>query len=319
MTTLTVFTPTFNRAHTLPRAYASLERQTSRDFAWLVIDDGSTDDTKTLVGAWKPVADFEIHYVYQENRGKHAAHNCAVAHAESDLLLIMDSDDELLPTAVSQITDAWKSMTAEEKLRIVGIWTLCVDPEGRIIGGSFPCEVFDCSLQELHYRHKISKEMLPTFVTAVLRRHPFPVTAPGTCPYIPESYIWMSITRNHLIRFLNVPCRIYNKEEGGLLSMARDEYRLSRCIVYGYLSPLTSDLDWFWMRPSWFLFNAVQAARYALFSRQFRKLTKPLSITAKALLAAAVPLALLLIAKDVLSGRIARQLGPTHELERHSQ
>lgn len=319
MTTLTVFTPTFNRAHTLPRAYASLERQTSRDFAWLVIDDGSTDDTKALIAAWKPVADFEIHYIYQENRGKHAAHNCAVAHAESDLLLIMDSDDELLPAAVGQITDAWKSMTAEEKLRIAGIWTLCIDPEGRIIGGSFPCEVFDSSLQQLQYKHKISKEMLPTFVTEVLRCHLFPETAPGTCPYIPESYVWMSITRTRPLRFLNVPCRIYHKEEGGLLSMARDEYRLSRCIVYGYISPLTSDLDWFWMQPSWFVFNAVQAARYAMFSRQFWKLAKPLSIAAKALLAAAVPLALLLIAKDALSGRIARQLDRTHELERHSK
>lgn len=319
MTTLTVFTPTFNRAHTLPRAYASLERQTSRDFAWLVIDDGSTDDTKAIIAAWKLAADFEIHYIYQENRGKHAAHNRAVAHAESDLLLIMDSDDELLPAAVGHITAAWKRMTAEEKLRIAGIWTLCTDPEGRIIGSSFPCEVFDSSLQELHYRHNISNEMLPTFVTEVLRRHPFPETAPGTCPYIPESYVWASITKNHQLRFLNVPCRIYHKEEGGLLSMARDEYRLSRCIVYGYISPLTSDLDWFWIQPSWFVFNAVQAARYALFSRQFWKLAKPLSFSAKALLAAAVPLALLLIVKDALSGRIARQLDRTHELERHSK
>jgi glycosyltransferase involved in cell wall biosynthesis len=319
VTTLTVFTPTFNRAHTLPRAYASLERQTSRDFVWLVIDDGSTDNTEALIESWKPVADFEIHYVYQENRGKHAAHNSAVARAESDLLLIMDSDDELLPAAVGQITDAWKSMTAEEKLRIAGIWTLCIDPEGRIIGGSFPCDVFDSSLQELHYRRKISKEMLPTFVTEVLRRHLFPETEPGTCPYIPESYVWMSITRNHQLRFLNVPCRIYHKEEGGLLSMARDEYRLSRCIVYGYLSPLASDLDWFWMRPSWFVFNAVQAARYAMFSRQFCKLAKPLSIAAKALLGAAVPLALLLIAKDALSGRIARQLDRAQELGRQQQ
>ena len=123
MSTLTVFTPTFNRAHTLPRAYASLQRQTSRDFAWLVIDDGSTDGTGALIALWKTSADFRIDYVYQENRGKHAAHNRAVAYAASALLMIMDSDDELLPDAVLRITEEWKGMSEEERGRIAGIWT----------------------------------------------------------------------------------------------------------------------------------------------------------------------------------------------------
>ena len=308
--TLTVFTPTYNRAHTLPRVFESLRRQTSRDFCWLVVDDGSSDGTAELVREWQGKADFAVEYLYQPNSGKHNAHNAAVARAKTELLSIVDSDDELLPHAVERITGAWKSASASDRARLAGIWTLCANPDGTIVDGAFPREVIDASLQELRYRDRMNKEMLPTFVTAVLRQHPFPSTPPGACPYIPEAYVWMHITRTRLLRFLNVACRVYHRADG-LSVMGREEYRLSRCIVFGYLGPLAYDLDWFWSHPRLFLLNAVQTARYAIFSRQWRTLVPPLPWRAKALLFAAAPVALLLLARDRLSGRIARQLaGP---------
>jgi glycosyltransferase involved in cell wall biosynthesis len=307
MPTLTVFTPTFNRAHTLPRVYESLRRQSSRDFLWLIVDDGSSDGTRALVEQWRASADFAVEYLYQPNSGKHNAHNVAVSRATTALFTIVDSDDELLPHAVERIVAEWNRATPQDRAKISGIWSLCTDPHGEIIGGPFRPGLVDATLQELHYREKMNKEMLPTFVTEVLRQHPFPRTPPGECPFIPESYVWMQITQLRPLRFLNEPCRVYHLGEG-LISLGRDEYRLSRCIVYGYLAPIANDLAWFWSHPGLFLMNAVQAARYAIFSRKFWKLVRPLSWQAQALLVAAAPLALILLARDKLTGRIARQL-----------
>jgi len=307
MPTLTVFTPTYNRAHTLPRVYESLCRQTVRDFLWLVIDDGSIDDTRALVRHWQAEADFRIDYGYQPNRGKHNAHNAAVARATTELFCILDSDDELLPHAVERITGAWKNATAEERARIAGIWTLCADPIGNVIDGGFDKEVFDASLQELRYRERMNKELLPTFVTRVLREHPFPETPAGVCPYVPEAYVWTRITRSRPLRFLNVPCRVYHRGDG-LTAQARNEYRVSRCIVFGYLAPLANDLEWFWAYPQLFLMSATQAARHAIFSGAFWLSWRRLQPFARALLLAAAPVALGLLLRDRLSGRIAREL-----------
>lgn len=307
MTTLTVFTPTYNRAHTLPRVFESLRRQTSSDFLWMIVDDGSTDGTSALVEEWRNSAAFAVEYLYQPNSGKHNAHNAAVARATTELFAIVDSDDELLPNAVEHITSTWTSATAQDRGKLAGVWTLCADEEGNIIGGPFPQHTMDASLQELRYKHRMNKEMLPTFVTAVLRQFPFPQTPPGACPYIPESYVWMQITRTRPLRFLNEPCRIYHHGEG-LLTMAQQEYRLGRCIVFGYLGPVATDLEWFWSYPGLFLVNAVQAARYAIFGGQFWRLLRPLSWKARVLLLSAAPLGLALLARDRLSGRIARQL-----------
>jgi glycosyltransferase involved in cell wall biosynthesis len=305
--TLTVFTPTYQRAATLPRVFESLQRQSCHDFTWLIVDDGSTDATAQLVASWKTTARFPIEYVYQENRGKHNAHNAAVARARTALFLIIDSDDELLPHAVETIQRAWNEMSATEQRTLAGIWTLCCDSHGKLIGGAFPGGTIDASLQELRYRYHDDREMMPTFVTDVLRRHPFPETPPGACAYIPEEYVWGRITRERPIRFLDVPCRIYHRGEG-LSVMARDQYRYSASVVYGYLSPLANELEWFWWAPLSFTLSAVQAARYALFSGNFRELAATLPWKARLLLFVAVPAALLLLWRDWMTGRIARQL-----------
>lgn len=307
MVTLTVFTPTFNRAQTLPRVFESLMRQSSRDFCWLVIDDGSTDETRELITSWKVTAPFQIDYIYQPNQGKHNAHNAAVQHARTELFLIMDSDDELLPTGVEVVVSAWRSMSSPERKAIAGIWTRCRNSKGEMIGGQFCQEVFDASLQELRYRRKIDCEMLPTFVTEVLRQYPFPHTEPGVCSYIPEDFVWTRITRTRRLRFLNVACRVYH-EGPGLLALARHQYRQSRPIAYGYFAPLINDLEWFWYEPHTFLLNAVQAARYGLFSGLFGSFFRALSWQAQGLVLCALPLAVLLLWRDRLTGRISNQL-----------
>ena len=101
---LTVFTPAYNRAVTLPRLYESLLRQTCFDFEWLIIDDGSSDDTSRLIHSFTGEGKFPVRYVYKENGGKHTAHNLALEEAEGEWFLCVDSDDTLAPDAVEMVT-----------------------------------------------------------------------------------------------------------------------------------------------------------------------------------------------------------------------
>ena len=103
MKTLTVFTPAFNRAHTLVRTYESLCRQTCQDFCWLVVDDGSTDNTRQLVEGWIEEGRIPVRYIYKENGGLHTAYNTAYANIDTELNMCVDSDDFLPDDAVDLI------------------------------------------------------------------------------------------------------------------------------------------------------------------------------------------------------------------------
>ena len=110
--TFTVFTPTYNRAATLPRVYASLRDQTIKDFEWLIVDDGSTDNTREMVTKWQSECkDFDIRYIYQENQHKKVALNRAVAEARGELFIVLDSDDSCVADAVETFQKVWQSMS----------------------------------------------------------------------------------------------------------------------------------------------------------------------------------------------------------------
>ena len=144
MAFLTVFTPTYNRAHTLPRTYESLCGQDCKDFLWLIIDDGSTDETSELVRSWQNKENgFEIQYIYKENGGMHTAHNTAYENIHTELNVCIDSDDRIALGAVKKIRDTW------EKVRdkgYAGMIALDADFSGNIIGKGFPAGMVDTTL-----------------------------------------------------------------------------------------------------------------------------------------------------------------------------
>jgi len=143
---ITVFTATFNRAHTIERVYRSLRTQTFRDFEWLVVDDGSTDETGALVRRWAAEADFPIHYVWQENRGKHRAYNRAVGLARGQLFLDFDSDDACVPRALERFQHHWEAIPAPERSRFSTVAALCVDDRGEIMGTKFSTPITDMAV-----------------------------------------------------------------------------------------------------------------------------------------------------------------------------
>lgn len=136
MALLTVFTPTYNRAHTLHRTYESLCNQDCKDFIWLIIDDGSTDHTDDLVKSLQQKDNgFEIQYIYKENGGMHTAHNTAYENIYTELNVCIDSDDKMAPGAVRMIVDTWEKVKDKN---YAGMIALDTDFSGNIIGKGFP-------------------------------------------------------------------------------------------------------------------------------------------------------------------------------------
>ena len=144
MAFLTVFTPAYNRAHTLPRTYESLCEQDCKEFIWLIVDDGSKDETAALVRGWQKKDDgFEIQYIYKENGGMHTAHNVAYENIHTELNVCIDSDDRMAPGAARKIRDAWEQVKDKD---YAGLIALDSDFSGNIIGKGFPADMVDTTL-----------------------------------------------------------------------------------------------------------------------------------------------------------------------------
>jgi len=142
--TLTVFTPAYNRAHTIRRTYESLLRQTCKDFEWLVIDDGSTDNTRQLVEEWIEENKIPIRYIYQENQGMHGAHNTAYKNITTELNTCIDSDDWMPDDAVEKIVRFWQKNGGTQYAGFMG---LDVMQNGNIIGSPFPLDLKETTLR----------------------------------------------------------------------------------------------------------------------------------------------------------------------------
>ncbi len=132
---LTIFTPTYNRAHTITRTYESLCLQTCKDFEWLIIDDGSSDNTRELVEGWIAEDIIPIRYIYQKNQGMHGAHNTAYKNINTELNTCIDSDDWMPDDAVEKIVSFWKKYGSKD---VAGFMGLDATEDGKVIGDRFP-------------------------------------------------------------------------------------------------------------------------------------------------------------------------------------
>lgn len=167
---ITVFTPTFNRAYCLERAYRSLCKQSHKKFEWLIIDDGSSDNTESLVKEWIEEAIVPIRYIYQDNQGMHGAHNTAFRHIESELCICLDSDDILTEDCLEVVISYWNKHP-EVHNKVAGIMGLDGYMDGSLLGSSFPDNMttaVDSWLREvakmqgdkkLVYRTSVAKEV----------------------------------------------------------------------------------------------------------------------------------------------------------------
>lgn len=208
--TLTIFTPAYNRAHTIGRTYESLCRQTCKDFEWLIIDDGSTDNTKALVQSWMKEHKIPIRYIYQENQGMHGAHNTAYRNITSELNTCIDSDDYMPEHAVEEIIELWKEKGCEKYAGIIG---LDQDIQGNIIGTGFEDSLKETTLTGF-YALGGRGDKKQVYRTDVINSYPDYPIFPGE-KYIGLNYKYMLIDQDYPLLTLNKPLVIVDYQVDG--------------------------------------------------------------------------------------------------------
>ena len=171
MPQITVFTPSYNRASTLPQCYAALLRQTCQDFEWLIVDDGSSDNTRELVQGWQKDNKIAIRYIYQENQGMHGAHNTGHAHLTTELCIGCDSDDYLYDRCIEQVLARWNARPDGAYAGVIGE---CRDQHGRTLA-AIPSELEETTLYDLRYRHGIKGDFKFALRSDLLKREPYPM------------------------------------------------------------------------------------------------------------------------------------------------
>ncbi|MCF0235366.1 MAG: glycosyltransferase family 2 protein [Bacteroidaceae bacterium] len=211
----TLFTPTYNRAHLLPRLYESLKAQTYTDFEWLIVDDGSSDNTAQVVERFVADGRIDIRYVQKPNGGKHTAINRGVKEARGQLFWIIDSDDSLPPHAVATLAGHYQhlpQMAAGEKLG--GICGYMAHHDGTPIGQPRVESPIVVNTTDMRHRLGVTGDMMEVFYTEVLRQFPFPEIAGER--FCPEVLVWSRIAQQYPL--LLVPEVIYYRDylDGGL-------------------------------------------------------------------------------------------------------
>lgn len=222
MAVLTVFTPTYNRAHTLLRTYESLLQQDCKDFVWLVVDDGSTDHTAELVRRWQSKDNgFEIKYIYKENGGMHTAHNTAYENIDTELNTCIDSDDKLAPGAVRLILEKWERIRDRGYAGIIG---LDADFEGKLIGKGFPSGLTETTLSG-YYAAGGSGDKKLIYRTDVIRQYPPYPVFPGE-KYVSLSYKYRLIDQKYKMAVLDeILCNVEYQPDGSSNTMWRQYLR----------------------------------------------------------------------------------------------
>ena len=236
---LTIFTPAYNRAYTLPRTYESMKQQKNTDFIWLIVDDGSSDNTAELVKQWQAEENgFEIRYIYKENGGMHTAHNTAYQMIDTELNVCVDSDDALAPDAVQLIYDAWEKVKDKGYAGLLG---LDAEFSGKVIGKGFPEGLTQTNLGG-YYRNGGAGDKKLVLRTDVVREYPPYPTFQGE-RFVPLGSLYTMIDRDYKLSVLDaVLCLVEYMPDGSTHNMIRQYYRNPNGFRYGRLVTLGDPL-----------------------------------------------------------------------------
>lgn len=220
MEKLTIFTPAYNRAYTLHKCYESLLRQTCKDFVWLIIDDGSTDNTKELVEKWIKENLINIRYIYQENKGMHGAHNTAYENIGTELNVCIDSDDYMTDYAVEKIINHWNENKRDD---LAGIAALDIYENGEVIGEKFPEELKESTYWDIYHKYKIKGDKKLIYRSDLTREFPYPIFEGEK--YVGLGYKYAKLDERYKLLIMNEKvCVVEYMEDGSSRNMLK-QYR----------------------------------------------------------------------------------------------
>ena len=222
MKTITVFTPTYNRAYCLHKCYDSLVNQTNKDFLWLIIDDGSIDETKELVQKWISENIISIKYHYKDNGGMHSGHNAAYSLIDTPLNVCIDSDDYMPENAIEKIIEIWNKIKGEPKF--AGIIGLDATPEGEIIGDKIPAYIKETTLYEVNNTLKLKGDKKLVLRTDVVKKYPpYPIFEGER--FVPLGYLYLLIDQDFVLYPTNeILCHVEYMADGSSLNIIK-QYR----------------------------------------------------------------------------------------------
>ena len=263
----TIFTSTYNRAYILQQLYDSLCRQTYDDFEWIIIDDGSTDNTFYLINKWLNANKIAIRYLKKINGGKHRAINLGTDIAFGEFFFIVDSDDYLVDNALEIIKHYSLQINSIE---YAGVSGLKIFSTGEPIGNYLANEYIDATNLE-RKKYNLLGDKAEVYYTKILKRNKFPEIENEN--FIHESIVYNKIaSEGYKIRWFNKPLVICEYISDGLTKNADI---INRKNPKGYLLALESDLSTF--NPSTFMKIYYYYARYYKFAKIIYK--KPIRYT----------------------------------------
>lgn len=215
---ITVLTPTFNREGVLRSLWDSLQKQTVKDFEWLVVDDGSTDGTKNLITQLQEKSDFPIRYIYKSNGGKHTALNVGIQTICSELTFIVDSDDCVTDDAVESILKIHKKYRSQNN--ICGYAFLRAFPDGKVNGKKFDVDEKIGSYIDVRVNgDDTGADKAEVFKTHCLKEFPFP-EYPNE-KFLGEDLVWVRMARKYEMVHINKAIYVGNYLEDGLTNNRR--------------------------------------------------------------------------------------------------
>ena len=263
MNRLTVFTPTYNRANTLDRVFNSLNNQIYKDFQWIIIDDGSIDNTKEIVEKYKKNADYKIIYKKQKNSGKHVATNRALDMCDTELFVIADSDDSFKDNALEVLVKTWDSI--EDKENYKGVICRCYDVQsGEGIGIPFPKYIFDSNDVEAFFKYKLRYEKWMLFSTKVFKQFKFPEYK--GLRFFPETVLWQKMGEKYKTRYIDEKLRAYYRDQDN--SVTKKSYNRYRENIYYWIHFINDEMKYFWYYPKIFIKSFVGYSRDGILNKK---------------------------------------------------
>lgn len=249
----TVFTTAYNRPNELKRLYASLLKQTYRDFVWLIVDDSTDDRVKGVVEEFISEERISIRYHQQKHRGRYWAQKTGFALVDTPYMVDIDDDDELTEDCMEVLAKEWGRVEKEGRKDIGVICGLCVDDEGHVVSYHDECPFFDTNYIELEWRQKRPSENLISRKLEVIRNVDIFCDEGNwladQVALVRESVLWNRVARKYNTRYVNYPMRVYHTESTNRLSTP--VFNQQKCIDYVYSnSTILNELrDRLWENP----------------------------------------------------------------------
>lgn len=249
---ITIFTPTYNRADLLKRLYDSLLLQGNSNFEWLIVDDGSIDNTKEVVEQFINEDKIIVRYFYKSNGGKHTAINYGVQKAKGDLFFIVDSDDFLTTNAVQLKWEAWQKIKNNDK--IAGIIGLSQFTNGTLIGDAFLKENWQIPFSDYYLKYNLKGDKSVAFKTAIMKEYPFPEKEGIKLVF--EAVVWHEMAKKYDVLCLNNVIQLKEYLDNGLTDSS---YKLwyAQSMAFSFFQLIKNSTYSFYNYPKAFVGNFI--------------------------------------------------------------